>query len=204
MTRTAKWGLVLALLALAGVARAQTASFIQGTSGAKVGNWEVQAGGVVLRQGSAGSAFGTVRKGAPTHTFSYFLVLKHRYGSCSKVDASEKADTTEKKATTKQLLTIDGNKLTIGYQIDFDLAAKRAVRESITINGKAVNVAKGRVLLVDMTANPPKWQQKNLELPAVGPTAVTEEKAAEALTRKVFEALGKKDKDVRAFIAGAK
>src|SRR5438552_2700799 len=125
MTRTGRWGLVLALLALAGVARAEAPSFIQGTSGAKVGDWEVQTGGVMLRQGSAGSAFGTVRKGAPTHQFSYFVVLKHRYGSCSKTDTSEEAGTADKKATSKQLLSIDGNKLTIGYQIDFDPRSKR-------------------------------------------------------------------------------
>ncbi len=195
--------LVAAVVAVGG-ARAEKLTLVQGTQGAKIGAWEVQTGGLVLPEGAAGCAFGTVRKGTPAQQFSYFVVLKHGYGPCSKTDSSEEVGTENKLANTKQVVGVNGHKLTVAYQIEFDARAKMVLRETITVNGKAVDAAKGRVLLVDLTVTPPKWEQKNVELPPLGATAPTEKKAAEALGRKTLEALAKQDKGVRAFIGAAK
>jgi hypothetical protein len=194
--------LVAGTLAACGAAFQDKASLIQGTSGSKVGAWEVQTGGLVLREGAVGSAFGTVRKGGAAHELSYFVLLKHRYTAASSAGSTEESGAADAQADTKQVVDVDGTKLTVSYKIEFNAKANRVLGESLTVNGKALDVAKGRVLLVDLTVSPPKWEQKKLTLPATVPAA-TDRKAAAALARQTLEALAKQDKAVQAFITAA-
>ena len=53
----------------------EPATLVQATARAKAGGLEVHAGGLVLRPGAAGSAFGAVRKGKGKLELSYFVLL---------------------------------------------------------------------------------------------------------------------------------
>jgi hypothetical protein len=161
---------------------------------------EVQSGGLVLREGSAGAAFGTVQVGKGKRHLSYFLVIKHTLGSSSKSDFGEEGSVEEGDGQTKQTLTIDGKTLVVSYQVR--VAGGKKTKQTLTLNRKTVDVSKGLVFLVDMTASPPRWEQRKVELPAEVPAATTK-KAADELARKTLARLAKKDPKVKAFIEAA-
>jgi hypothetical protein len=194
--------LLAAVVATLPASAREPASLVQGTSGAKAGMVEVHAGGLVLRQGSAGSAFGTVRKGKGKLGLSYFVLLRSNYNADSSVDSSEEVQAETNKASSKQVVGVDGSKLTIAYAVEIDRRTKAVLRETLTVNGTSVDLARGRVLLVDLRGGTPKWQQKNLTLPAEVPDT-GDKKATLALAQKVSASLVRQDKSVRAFVAAA-
>ena len=58
------------------------------------------------------------------------------------------------------------------------------------------------MILADLTASPPRWEQRKLDLPAEVPEA-TLKKEAEELVKKVLASLVKQDKKVKAFLDDA-
>lgn len=204
MTRSTRWAVLAILAAAAALAAArqedEPEAVVVGTSGAVRGNWEVTAGGLVLVEGKPALVFGTVRKGRPQHELSYFAVVRNGYKASSKVDIADSTFAEDTSGGSKQVFAVDGAKLTIAYTVGYN-AAGRVLREAIVVNGKSLDPRKGRVLLVDLTARPPTWTQRNLPLPATVPEA-REKKVAAALARKVLDEL-KKDKGVRAFVEAA-
>src|SRR5262245_1949648 len=102
------WGLLLA---------SDKAELIQAPSGSKSDHLEVQSGGLVLRDGEAGSAFGTVRVGKGKRQLSYFVVVKHELGKADKSDFNEEANADEKDGETKQILSLDGKTVEIVYKV---------------------------------------------------------------------------------------
>jgi hypothetical protein len=186
-------------LALAGTARGEDVALLQGTSGSKSGDFEVRAGGLVVREGAPGSAFGTVRKGGKKQELSYFVVFKHRLALAGKTDCSEETNADDREATTTQTIALDDKKLVIAYKITYDSKTKKVLSETLSVNGKAVDIARGRVFVADLTAGPVKWEQKKLKLPADVPDTA-DKKDAEALANKVLASLGKQDKAVAALL----
>ena len=108
----------------------------------------------------------------------------------------------DEKASSKQLVAVAGSKLTIAYAIEIDRRTRMVLRETLSLNGKPLDLTRGRVLLVDLRASPPKWQQKNLTLPAEVPAA-SDRKATLALVEKVTDSLARRDKTVKAFLSSA-
>src|SRR5262249_61943900 len=100
------------------------AETIQAPSGSKSAHLEVQTGGLVLREGEAGAAFGTVRLGKGKRQLSYFLVVKHELGKAEKSDFNEEANADEKTGETKQTLSLDGKKIEITYKVVIDKEGK--------------------------------------------------------------------------------
>jgi hypothetical protein len=173
---------------------------IQGASGSRSDQLEVQSGGLVLREGTAGAAFGTVRVGKGKRHLSYFVVVKHNLGKAGNSDFGEEATVEEGDGKSKQTLTIDGRTLEIGYQVQVEKG--KATKQTLTINRKEAALSKGRVFLVDMTVSPPTWEQRKLDLPAEV-SETTTKKAADELVKKVLASLAKQDRKVKTFIESA-
>jgi hypothetical protein len=185
---------LLALLA------AEKVEVIQGVSAARSDQIEIQAGGLVLREGSAGAAFGTIRVGKGKRHLSYFLVLKHNLGKAGSPVPGKEMMATNDDGKSKQTLMIDGKSLEVVYQVRVE--GGKTTRQTLTISNKAVEVSKGRVFLVDLTVNPPRWEQRKLDLNEEVPD-VTSKKAADELVKKVLANLAKQDRKVKAFIETA-
>jgi hypothetical protein len=185
---------VLALLA------ADRVEVIQGVSGSRSDQVEVQTGGLVLREGSAGAAFGTVRLGKGKRHLSYFVIVKHNLGKAGDSDFSEEASVQEGDGKSKQTVTVDGRTLEVAYQVHVE--AGKAAKQTLTINRKAAEVGKGRVFLVDLTASPPRWEQRKLDLKEEVSDA-TSKKSAHELVKKVLARLVKQDRKVKEFVDSA-
>ncbi len=191
---------MMALAWLLALLPAEKFELVRGVSGSRSDYLEIRAGGLVLREGSAGSAFGTVRVGKGKRELTYFVVLKHDLGK-AKVSNFEEEALADRVGggKSKQTITADDRALEVGYQVRSRGGKK--VQEKLEINGKAVDVNKGRVFLVDLTVKPPRWQQYKLKLPG-GVPAATGKKEAEELAKKVLAGLAK-DPKVKAFLEAA-
>ncbi len=194
------WRGLIMVLFLTG--SADKLEWIQPASGSRNDALELYAGGVVARQGAAGSAFGTVRAGKGKRQFSYFVVFKHRLSAERDIKSEEEVMLDDAEGESKQTVRCDGKTLQMDCKIKLDPGTKKVSRETLTINGKSVDVAKGRVFLVDLTATPPTWEQRGLTLP-VEVVEATSKKAAEGLVKKVLASLAKQDRTTRVFIDAA-
>ncbi len=192
--------MMTALCLLCLLALEDKAELIQGASGSRSEQLEVQSGGLVLREGSAGAAFGTVQVGKGKRQLSYFLVLKHNLGKASSSDFAEEATAEEGEGKSKQTLSLDGKTLEVNYQVS--VAGGKVTKQSLALNRKTVDLSRGRVFLVDLTASPPRWEQRKLDLPAEVPPTTTK-KAADELVKKVLANLARKDSKAKSFIDSA-
>jgi hypothetical protein len=189
------------MLAFLLVLFADKAELIQGTAGSRSDDLSLQAGGLVLHEGKPGAAFGTVQGGTGKRQLAYFLVIKHRWPGEGKTESNEDVSVEALTGTAKHNLSIDGKALPLVYTVALDGKTKKPKAETLMIGGKMVDLAKGRVLLVDMTADPPKWEQRKLDLPAeVGDLSTN--KAASALAKEALDML-LKDAKVKGFVRAA-
>jgi hypothetical protein len=176
--------------------RAET---IQAPTGSKSAQLEVQAGGLVLRDGEAGAAFGTVRVGKDKRKLSYFIVVKHELGKAEKAEFNEDAELDNKKGKTKQTLSLDGKSVEIVYEVRL---GDKEPGETVTINKETYDPKKkGRVFLLDLTGETPRWEQRKIDLPAE--VGASNKKATEELAKKVLASVAAKDKKAKEFIEKA-
>jgi hypothetical protein len=189
---------------LVALAAEEGTTLVQGTEGSRSDFLEVHAGGVVVREKAAGFAFGTVKVGGNKRQLSYVVIFKHNLGGSGKSELTEEAMAEGARGESKQTLTIDGKAVKVEYGVTLN-ARKRIDKETLTVNKKAVDAARGRVFLVDLTVSPPKWEQVKAKLPAeVGDLSGKKAaKAAEALAKEVVASLVKESKKVKAFVEKA-
>jgi len=197
-----RWSLLLALVLAGSVSGADKLEVIQGTTGSSSDKLVVHAGGLVLRESEPGVAFGWVKLGKGKRQLSYVVIFKHRLGGAGKNDFSEDVKADEGVGESKQTVIVDGRKLEVVYKVMLDKAGK-VTKETLTVNAKSVDVARGRVLLVELTTNQPKWEQKKLKLPD-GVEDTTVKKTTEALARSLLTSFAKQDKKTRTFIDEAR
>ncbi|HZY89836.1 MAG TPA: hypothetical protein VFE78_33750 [Gemmataceae bacterium] len=192
----------IALLGWACAARADDkVSLLRGASGGNNGTLEVLTGGLALREGEVGGAFGTVQVGTGKRRFAYFAVVKHGLNADVGTSTSEKARVSRTAGECTQVVGVGDRKLTIVYQVKLN-ARKEVQKETLTVNGKEFDAAKGRVLVVDLTEKSPMCGQLKVALPADVPD-VSEPKAAAALVKRTLAELAKKNKPIRAIIESA-
>src|SRR5262245_37673780 len=125
--------LVFLLLCQEGAEKAQV---IQGTSGARSDSLEVHAGGIVVREGDVGAAFGTFQIGKAKPQLSYFVLFKHHMSAETPLEWSEESVAEGDTGASKQHLAIEGKSLTIEYQLR--LEAKKPALQTLTLNKKPV------------------------------------------------------------------
>jgi hypothetical protein len=202
MTTVARACLLIGLTALP--TSADRAEIVNGTSGARTPKLGVHPGGLVVREGSAGSGFGTVRAGKGKRRFAYFVLFKHKLGDAGEGETacSEDASAGDEGGSSTQTIQIAGHRLTIAYRVELDRRTRKVRKEVLTLNGKDVDPRKGRVFVVDLTVSPPRWEQKRLRLPDGVPDA-SRPKDAEALAKKTLADLARQDRSVRAFLDAA-
>jgi hypothetical protein len=186
---------------LVALAAEEGATVVRETNGSRSDSLEVHAGGVVVREKAAGVAFGTVKVGGNKRQLSYLVIFKHNLGGPGKSDFTEETMAEERRGESKQSLAIAGQALSVEYKVALN-ARRRIDKETLTVNKKAADAARGRVFLVDLTVSPPKWEQVKAKLPAeVGD--LSGKKAAEQLAKEVVAALAKQSKKVKAFVEKA-
>lgn len=172
---------------------------VQGTTGSRCDALEVRAGGLVVREGEAGAAFGNVCVGSAGRQWSYFILFKHSLGCEGRMEWSEETATEMTGGRCKQSVAIDGKKLQVEYHVE---SAGDKVKESLRINDTAADLGRGRIFLVDLTTYPPTWEQRKAGLPQEVKRAATRREALEAV-QQVLASLRRLDRRAGQFLADA-
>lgn len=174
---------------------------VNGTSGARSDCLDLQAGGLVVREGEVGSAFGTYQLPKGKRQLTYFVLVKHRLAAGNPLTWVDETTARDDGGSSKSTLTQEDRTLQLDYQLTLE-STKKVGREALVVNGKPVDLSRGRVLLVDLTVSPPRVEQRKVDLPAEVASAATK-RAAEELARQVIAALEKKDRKCKEFVEAA-
>jgi len=100
---------------------------------------------------------------------------------------------------SRGFVDIAGSKVTFEYTVQIAPAVKQAPQETLSVNGKVLDLGDGRVVLVDLSEKGPKWKQVRIDLPAT-PSSPTSTDQVEGQAKAVLDHLRRESKDVRAFL----
>ena len=180
MTRRRKLLLGLLIVSLIGVtgatwwyARSQSSTFRivwLGSRGSS-DNFSVVAGNLVIDAPKPGLLFGTETTPGNPEQLAYVVLFKyghprpHQLNVSSPSSSSFKLDS--RKAETKSTIELIGRRIEVSYNVELNEARTAIAHESLAVDGKSKDLASGRVFLVDLTAETPVYQQKNVNLPAI-------------------------------------
>jgi hypothetical protein len=174
---------------------ADRAELVQGAAGSKSDLLGLHAGGLVLREGEPGAVFAAVHPLKGARQLAYFVAIKHRWPGEGKTESNEEVTVEEQEGSARHHLTLEGRAFPLVYTASVDREGRNLRKETLTAGGKAIDLAKGRVLIVDLTVDPPAVLQRKIELPS--PTEdPTSKKAAADLARKALDLI-LKDKKAR-------
>jgi hypothetical protein len=119
-----------------------------------------------LRRDTPGVAFGMVRPPRGDAAYAYLVLIKGDEKRRHFPDYGSRVETDGKTATDTFHLGINGTRVDVRYGATIDPRDVTKLGETLTINGKPVDVRAGRVLLVDLSGAEPRWQQVRVALPA--------------------------------------
>jgi hypothetical protein len=196
------WSLLM-VLSLCGCVRVDyQIETVQGGDTSEGDGFWFQAGGLFITKGSPGVMFGMTKKTGGGREFSYLVIFQHQSTATSKFDHTSNLTDKggkERLVTMTDALGIGGQRIDLKLEIDIDSPTKTMKREHLTLDGKEVDLGKGRLFLVDLTPEAPKWEQVQAKLPANLPDP-KETTGERDLVKRVFDELPKESEAVRNFL----
>lgn len=131
------------------------------------------------------------KKPGDDRELAYVVLFKHRANAKSEIvtlaNASAKQSSKALVATITDGIEIDDKKIELALTIDIDCTTKTVKSERLVFAGKAIDLKKGRIFLVDFTTDKPKWQQVEAKLPAKLPEPRDKTDVREVVTRVLAE-----------------
>lgn len=173
---------------------------LRGSSGSS-GRLKVSGGNLVVVAPKPGVFFGTVKKPESAEQFTYVILF--RYGRPKSDGASRDVQfncrSDARSAETTDAIELDGRRIEAAYRVALDEALTGVTAESLTVGGKRVDTAGGRVFLIDLAADAPAYRQKSAELPAI-PANLETPADIERLADTIRQTLESQDPEFRAFL----
>jgi hypothetical protein len=154
---------------------------------------------IYLRRGSPGVAVGMARSPGAGRACAYVLVIKGDEQRKVLAEYASRSEVVGSTAHSRGFVAIGNRRAAFEYRVEIDPTGKRAPVEALSINGKALDVGKGRVVLIDLSAADVSWKQVWVGLPGFPAypegTAQVESQAEELLGR-----LRRDSAEVRGFL----
>jgi hypothetical protein len=199
------WGFcaLLVLLGVCGCSRVNDYEFVQGGNISENDGFWYQDGGLFLKEGSPGVMFGMMaRKPGGERELAYLVIFEHQGTATSK--CARTSNVTDKGGkvrlvTMTEGLGNDSQRIDLKLEIEIDSPTKTVKREHLTFDGKEIDLDKGRLFLVDLRPETPKWEQVQAKLPANLPNP-KETAGVRELARRVLDELPKESEAVRTFL----
>ncbi len=200
-TRSRAWRCLLPLIPLAftvgcWVSHSPDKATFSGGRAAN-GGFAISSPNLFIREGAPGVVFGTYGVPNMPDALSYFVLFKRPPGSLAqpgfapRISARDEADG----LSASFNLDIGGARLSIAHRIALNESRNGIAKETLSIEGKALDVSAGRFFYVDLTAKPFRIEQKNIPLPNL--TANLEHpEEAERFAEEAFRAIEAKSPDV--------
>jgi hypothetical protein len=145
-----------------------------GLSSHLTGSLTVSHGHAYFVEDEPGILFGGIQDEAGQWKLNYLVLVKQRgkptstieHGNPDPAVSSDSSDGIERRLNFKERLRIDESVLDFSYRARIDLRTNLLTNEQFSVNEKPMQVKKGRVIIVDMTAAPIHVQQLDAELPS--------------------------------------
>jgi len=157
-----------------------------------------------------GVIFSTVRKLEGDEEFTFLILFK--YGNRIRSEGTDILNRGTKRspcmlehfgkwAETSAATNLNGKPIEVAYRVELNETLTAVAEERLTIEGKYVNMRSGRVLLVDLTAEPTIYRQMQVELPSI-PTKLESKEDAERAAEALRRSLESQDRQIKAFCRG--
>jgi hypothetical protein len=149
-----------------------------------------------MRRDTPGVAVGMVQAPGKDRSYAYVLIIKgdeQRRGLAEYDTRSELAGTS---GESRGFVEIAGKRAAFSYKVKVDPAGKQSPQERLSINGKALDLGKGRVVVVDLSPAGVSWKQVALDLPE-SPTWPTRSAQIESQAKKLLALWRRRGKEAR-------
>jgi hypothetical protein len=196
------WSLLIVLV-ICGCSRQNDYEFVQGGNISEHDGLWYQDGGLFVKEGSPGVMFGMMaRKPGGERELAYLVIFEHQETATSKF--ARTSNVTDKGQKVRLVTMTEGfgsgsQRIDLKLEVEIDSPTKTVKREHMTFDGKEIDLGKGRLFLVDLTPESPKWEQVKAKLPA-NPPDPTETAGVRELVKRIFDELPKESEAVRAFL----
>jgi len=196
------WSLLI-VLSLCGCSRVNDYEFVQGGNISENDGFWYQDGGLFLKEGSPGVMFGMLaRKPGGERELAYLVIFEHEGTATSKF--ARTSNVTDKGGKERLVTMTEGlgngsQKIDLKLEVEIDSPTKTVKREHLTFDGKEIDLDKGRLFLVDLRPETPKWEQVQAKLPANLPNP-KETAGVRELVKRVLDELPKESEAVRDFL----
>jgi hypothetical protein len=136
----------------------------------------ISSGNLVIKAGQPGVLFGTANATNRPVQFGYVVVFKHAGLKPFLGDTYKARNSTDgKKGVSTCTLGENGTTIQVDYEIELDDKGEVA-EEALNVGGKVVDLAAGRLFLIDLTSPPPTYEQKKSDqLGVIKSLATTED-----------------------------
>jgi hypothetical protein len=160
ISSTVALGLMILSLGVPGCGRGNTDKItIQGGRSSSDG-LSVSSGNLVVRAGKRGVLFGTANATNSPEQFSYIFVFKYAGLKPVPGDTYKAGNSSSgKKGASTCTLVENGQTIQADYEIELDDTGK-VTKEQLKVGGKVVDLAAGRLFLIDLTSFSPIYEQK--------------------------------------------
>jgi hypothetical protein len=170
-------------------------------SGGYSGDLGSSGGNLVVVAPDPGIYFGTVKKPGMSEQFTYFILFKYGRplsdGSSRGLETNNFTDGTI--AETKDAIELDGRRVEAAYRLELNETRTAVAVETLKIGGRSVDIASGRVFLIDLRDESPVYRQRNIELPTIdSPLESTDD--VQRLAETIRDRLKGEDAEIRAFL----
>jgi len=169
MNRLLRTSGLLALLIALGLAPARAGEIVELGPHQIVNGYGLVACAKSVQEGKAAVLFGMIVKPKGAE-LSYVVIVKcdnKTYTKVASIEDDKKAETTDSiiKLSCVAGIRVGTAELTLKYAGAINMDADTA-EERLEVDGARVDFTKGRVLLVDLSADKPTWRQTNIKLPS--------------------------------------
>ena len=128
-------------------------------------NFAVSGGHLVVQPSKPGVTFGTVTKPNSSEEFIYVILFKLPPTTNESSFSTDCHARTHVGAEVKCVYAINGKRIEATADYEFNKERTAVTKEKLTVGGKEVDPAAGRVFVLDLTAASPAYQQKKIALP---------------------------------------
>jgi hypothetical protein len=152
-----------------------------------------------LRRDQPGVVLGMIQPPKGNREYAYLLIIKgdEKRNTLANFESQSKVDGILAQSSGSVLIL--GNQIKVDYQARMDPKGKQALQENLSLNGKSLDLRKGRVFLVDLSGKEARWNQVQGPLPA-NPDYPQEIKKIEETAKKSLNSLRKENAKVREFL----
>ena len=138
-------------------------------SSAEIRGFWFQAGGLCLTKDWPGVLFGMVKAPGRDRELTYLVIFQHHATAQSRVTSPakirHKLEADRHVVTVSDGIHVDGKGVDLSLEMALDLTKKTVSREEMTFAGQKLDLANGRLFLVDLTGETASWKQVLVALP---------------------------------------